>query len=140
MFIISISNILETMPELDQDSLLLIISSTKGNIDLLKPDSRTSEERFGLSTMAKHVNDFFQFKHEPDVISNACISGLSSIITARKLIKMGRYDHVLVAGGDIMSEFVISGFQCLKAISSNPCKPYDLHRDGISIGEACGTI
>lgn len=140
MFIISISNILETMPELDKDRLLLIISSTKGNIDLLKPASGIADQRSSLSSMAKHINAFFQFKHEPVVISNACISGLSAIITARKLIKMGRYDHVLVAGGDIMSEFVISGFQCLKAISSNPCKPYDLHRDGISIGEACGTI
>jgi 3-oxoacyl-[acyl-carrier-protein] synthase-1 len=45
-----------------------------------------------------------------------------------------------VSGGDILTEFVISGFQSFKAISPNPCKPFDINRDGITLGEGCGTV
>lgn len=140
MFIISISNVLNSVPKLEKSRLLLIISTTKGNIDLHTGDLKIPEERIGLSSMAKTIGSFFKLTNTPLVISNACISGLSAIITAKKLISMGMYDHVVVAGGDILSEFVVSGFQCLMAISSSPCKPYDLHRNGISLGEACGSL
>lgn len=140
MFIISIGSILNTVPDLDKSRLLLIISSTKGNIDLHNSASAIPKERIGLNAMARTISSFFHLKHEPLVISNACTSGVSAIITARKLISMGMYDHVLVSGGDILSAFVVSGFQSLKAISPAPCKPFDSHRNGISLGEACGTM
>jgi 3-oxoacyl-[acyl-carrier-protein] synthase-1 len=50
------------------------------------------------------------------------------------------YDNAVVTGGDILTEFVISGFNSFQALSPDPCKPYDLHRNGLSLGEACGTI
>jgi 3-oxoacyl-[acyl-carrier-protein] synthase-1 len=39
-----------------------------------------------------------------------------------------------------MTNFVVSGFQSFKAVSNEVCKPYDASRDGISLGEACGTV
>ena len=39
-----------------------------------------------------------------------------------------------------MTHFVVSGFQSFKAVSSEVAKPYDAKRDGISLGEGCGTI
>jgi len=46
----------------------------------------------------------------------------------------------VVAGGDIVSEFVVSGFQSFQAMSPEPCKPFDRDRTGLSLGEGCGTI
>lgn len=140
MFLISISNVLKAVPDVNKDRLLLIISSTKGNVDLHKSKSGIPIERIGLLAMARVISSFLRLKHDPLIISNACISGVSAILTARKLITMGMYDHVIVTGGDILSEFVVSGFQSLKAISDLPCRPYDAERNGISLGEACGTI
>src|SRR5690606_5283697 len=89
---------------------------------------------------ARKVNDYFQIPNDPLIISNACISGVSALLIGKRLISMGSYDHVLVTGGDTLNEFTVSGFQCLKAISVSPCKPYDAERTGVSLGEACGTI
>ena len=47
----------------------------------------------------------------------------------------GRYSHAIVTGGDILSEFVISGFQSFQSLSPVPCKPYDAARNGLSLGE-----
>jgi 3-oxoacyl-[acyl-carrier-protein] synthase I len=43
-------------------------------------------------------------------------------------------------GADVLSSFVISGFQSLYAMSDEPCMPFDKHRKGINLGEACATV
>lgn len=140
LFILSISYVLDAAPDIDKNRLLLIISTTKGNIDLINESKLEGEERLNIPHMANIINRHFQLPHSPLVVSNACISGVSALLIGKKLIEMGQYDHVLVAGGDILSEFTISGFQCLKAISEQPCRPYDAARTGVTLGEACGTI
>ncbi|MDQ1265939.1 MAG: 3-oxoacyl-[acyl-carrier-protein] synthase, partial [Bacteroidota bacterium] len=76
----------------------------------------------------------------PLVISSACIPGSMAIIHAARMIARGGYDNIIVSGGDIATEFVVSGFQSFQAISPEPCKPFDRDRKGLSIGEGCGTI
>jgi 3-oxoacyl-[acyl-carrier-protein] synthase-1 len=45
-----------------------------------------------------------------------------------------------VCGGDILSEFTISGFKSFNALSNEPSKPFDANRVGINLGEAVSTI
>jgi 3-oxoacyl-[acyl-carrier-protein] synthase-1 len=47
---------------------------------------------------------------------------------------------MIVTGGDIVSSFVVSGFMSFLSLSPKPCKPFDLERDGLSLGEGAGTI
>lgn len=54
----------------------LIISTTKGNIDVLDPESEFEESRSYLSELAKELKSFFNFKTEPITLSNACVSGI----------------------------------------------------------------
>ncbi|UII34789.1 hypothetical protein LVD17_13325 [Fulvivirga ulvae] len=142
LFIHSISDALSHTHDLDKKRTLLVVSTTKGNIDLLSDNYKglVDKKRSELMTMARTIASQFELPHSPIVVSNACISGLSAIITAKKLIELGQYDHAIVSGGDMLSEFVVSGFQSLKAISDEPCRPYDTRRKGISLGEACGTM
>lgn len=121
---------------------VLIISSTKGNISLLETEAVSAAlyKRISLHTSAQLVADHFQFVNTPVVVSNACISGMLAILTGMRLIQSGRYDHAVVAGADIISKFVLSGFQSFQAVSHLPCKPFDAARDGINLGEAAGTI
>ena len=121
---------------------ILIISSTKGNISLLETEacSKELENRIALSTSAKLVAKYFHFTNKPIVISNACISGLVAIITGMRLIQSGQYDNAVVAGADVISKFILSGFQSFQAISSDRCKPFDAARNGINLGEGAGTI
>lgn len=124
------------------DRTALIISSTKGNISLLEnePLPASLHKRISLNYSAKLVSARFGFVNQPVVISNACISGLLALLTGMRLIRSGQYDHAVVAGADVISKFVLSGFQSFQAISALPCKPFDAARDGINLGEAAGTV
>lgn len=120
---------------------LLIYSTTKGNIDILENVYKNIDsKRAYLSVFAKHLQSYFQLAHTPVVLSNACISGILAIIIAKRFIEQGAYDNVLVCGGDILSEFTISGFKSFNALSNEPSKPFDANRVGINLGEAVSTI
>jgi 3-oxoacyl-[acyl-carrier-protein] synthase-1 len=120
----------------------LIVSSTKGNISLLETEvnSPVLHKRIAFTTSAKLVADHFGFVIEPLVISNACISGIMAILTGMRLIRSGKYENVVVSGADVLSKFILSGFQAFLAISPNPCKPFDINRDGITLGEGAATV
>jgi 3-oxoacyl-[acyl-carrier-protein] synthase I len=117
---------------------LFILSTTKGNIELLRNDP--SSQKLLLWNTAKVICDFFGFINEPLVISQACISGIQALIAGTRLIRSGAYDRVVVNGTDIISEFVLSGFNSFKSLSTGPCRPFDKTRDGLSLGEGSGTI
>jgi 3-oxoacyl-[acyl-carrier-protein] synthase-1 len=121
---------------IDPADLIVIISSTKGNIDKLN----NANEEYSLVNSAKAIQAHFNFHHTPLVISNACISGVMAINTANNLIETGKYKHAIVVGADIISEFVLWGFQSLFAISDTICKPFDKDRKGITMGEGAGSV
>ena len=118
---------------------ILILSTTKGNISLLE-EGIEDPVRIALSTSAGLVARHFGFIHSPVVVSNACISGVLALITGMRLIRSGRYDTAVVAGADVISKFVLSGFGSFQAISAGPCKPFDQARDGINLGEGAGAV
>lgn len=123
------------------EKLLLIYSTTKGNIDILENTYKEIDEnRVYLHELGKHLQTHFSFKNKPMILSNACISGILAIIIAKRLIESKQYNHVIVCGGDILSEFTISGFKSFNALSSDPCKPFDANRTGINLGEAVSSI
>ncbi len=121
---------------------VFVFSTAKGNIELLnsKFKNEFDPSRIQLWKTAQVVTDYFRNKNKPVVISNACISGVVAIIYAAELVQMGKFKHAVVCGMDALTEFVVSGFQSFLAISGEPCKPFDLSRSGISLGEACATI
>jgi len=121
---------------------VLIISSTKGNISLLETEENSPglQERIALSTSAKLVAKHFGFISPPIIISNACVSGVVAIITATRLLRTGQYATAVVAGADVISEFVLSGFRSFQALSPAVCRPFDKSRDGLNLGEGAGTI
>ena len=121
---------------------VLIISSTKGNVSLLETEvpSETLNKRISLNSSAQLVANHFKFVNKPVIISNACISGILAILTGMRLIQSGQYEHAIVAGADVISKFVLSGFQSFQAVSHLPCRPFDTARDGINLGEGAGTL
>jgi 3-oxoacyl-[acyl-carrier-protein] synthase-1 len=121
---------------------VLILSSTKGNISLLETEARSPalKERIALHTSARLIAEYFGFTNPPIVASNACISGIMAILAGSRLIRSGQYENAVIAGADVISNFVLSGFQSFQAISSRPCRPFDRSRDGITLGEGAGTM
>ncbi|TAN05172.1 MAG: beta-ketoacyl-ACP synthase [Rhodanobacteraceae bacterium] len=69
-------------------------------------------------------------------ISTACSSSAKVFASAERLIRLGLVDAALVGGVDTLCDSVLFGFHSLGLVSTRPCRPFDYHRDGISIGEA----
>jgi 3-oxoacyl-[acyl-carrier-protein] synthase-1 len=63
-----------------------------------------------------------------------------ALLVARRMIGSGEVDHAVVAGVDVLSKFVVSGFQILHAMSPEPCRPFDTARKGINLGEAAAAV
>jgi 3-oxoacyl-[acyl-carrier-protein] synthase-1 len=137
--ILSIQDVLRRSHlSLKDERTLLIYSTTKGNIDLLEKDPKNKGAY--LDSLGNTLAGYFHAANTPIIISNACISGLLAIIVAKRFIESGEYDTVVACGGDLISEFTVSGFKSFNALSSLPCKPFDKNRRGINLGEAVASI
>lgn len=128
--------------DISKENSLMIISSTKGNIDILNKNNRFHHdtERAYLWHTANLMKAFFNLHQTPVVLSNACISGVLAVIIGSRLIRSRQYEHVIVTGADLVTEFVLSGFNSFKSLCDGPCRPFDKDRTGLSLGEAAGTI
>lgn len=143
LLIASISDALKNGDiEPKDNKTVLIISSTKGNIALLETEDNNPalQQRIAMSTSAKLVAEHFGFKNQPIIISNACISGVMAIITGMRLLKAGEYENAVIAGADVITKFIVSGFQSFQALSPLICRPFDKSRDGLNLGEGAATI
>ena len=112
----------------------LVLSTIKGNIE--KIDTEDVSLAAAADTLAKGLG----VKTAPVVVSNACISGLAALLQGVRMIRSGAYDHIIVVGAEVQSRFIVTGFQSLKALSLNPCKPFDADRDGLNVGEAAAAM
>ncbi|MBZ9631810.1 beta-ketoacyl synthase [Salegentibacter sp. LM13S] len=140
LIILAVKLILDKNKNLDPTKTALIIATTKGNIDLLKEPGGFPENRLKLSELGKVVANFFGFTQTPIIVSNACISGGLGLAVARRLGNSEKIKNAIVVGADLVSDFVISGFNSFQALSTKACKPFSKDRDGISLGEASAAI
>ena len=114
--------------DLSCERCVFILSSTKGDIWISMADS------------ARHIAQYFGNNTRPIVVSTACTSGVSAQITAYRLLEAGCYDKAVIVGCDVQCKFIISGFQCLKALSADLCKPFSVDRSGLNAGEAAACM
>ena len=110
-----------------------ILSSTKGNRAPFVPD-------YSLPDSATAIAAHFGNHGTALCVSNACTSGVSALIVAKRLLESRLYDNAVVIGADVQSAFTVSGFQSFKALSAEPCRPFDRDRQGLNLGEAAATI
>ncbi len=132
---------LESLSQVDNkrfnDKWLVVISTTKGDVDRLKEGD---VERAKPTFLAKRVVKNLPIQPDVMVVSNACISGLAASITAHDLVKTGAYNHALVIGADAVTEFTVLGFESFYALSDKPSAPFDKDRKGLSLGEAVSSV
>ena len=112
--------------------VVLILSTTKGNIG--------QAVRYYPSEAAAMIAKAIGVTTTPIVVCNACVSGLSAMLLANHLLSASLYDYAIVVGAEVQSRFIVSGFQSLKAVSAEPCRPFDMERNGLNPGEAAATI
>jgi 3-oxoacyl-[acyl-carrier-protein] synthase-1 len=87
-------------------------------------------------SVADYVRQRCRLEGPAVVISSACSSSAKVFASARRMIEAGLIDAALVGGVDSLCLTTLYGFHSLQLSSPAPCRPFDVARDGISIGEA----
>ena len=116
--------------------VLFILATTKGNVGLAAP----GDGHELLTEAARRVSEWFRNPREPLVVCNACISGMDAQLEAMRALESGCCRYAVVVGADVVSPFIAGGFQSLKAMSTECCRPFDEDRTGLNLGEAAACI
>lgn len=122
--------------DISSPDTVIILSTTKGNIELLESRESYDPRRLHLWHSAALIAKHFSAYNKPLIVSNACVSGVAALVVARRLIESGKYNNAVVVGADKISRFIVSGFQSFMSLSPEPCKPFDAKRVGLNLGEA----
>ena len=123
--------------DLSSPRTLFVVSTTKANIDYL---AAADYDNLQPAESAQRIASLLGITTQPLVVCNACISGVAALVTAQRMLEHGSYDTAIVVGCDVISHFIVSGFQSLKALSPAPCRPFDIERLGLNLGEAAATM
>jgi len=128
-----------------KDTLLLVGSSVGGmkvtediyirtkNYADINPNKHHIQVISNTLTEAFHFQDSLSF-------STACTSSANAIGYAHEVLSKGLYKNVLVVGADSLSQTTVGGFLTLGVLSSEPCKPFDIDRDGMNVSEAVACL
>jgi len=97
-------------------------------------------EHYQVQRQGLDVCNAFGFSGPITTISNACASGANAIGHAFELVRSGRAERALAGGYDALCQLTFAGFDSLQALSTQPCRPFDANRDGLSLGEGAAVV
>jgi 3-oxoacyl-[acyl-carrier-protein] synthase-1 len=100
------------------------------------PDDFDYRRTHNTFSAAEYVRERLGLKGPCAAISTACSSSAKAFASAARLMDAGLIDAAIVGGVDTLCLTTLYGFNSLELLSSEPCRPYDAQRGGISIGEA----
>ncbi len=86
-------------------------------------------------SVADFVRQYFGLRGPAYVVSTACSSSAKVFGSAQRMLASGMVDAAIVGGVDSLCLTTLYGFNSLQLVSTQPCRPFDAHRDGISMGE-----
>ncbi len=119
---------------------LFVLSTTLGNVDELSASPETDGDFRNYGESARKVARHLGIVTEPVIVCNACVSGVTAQLLADRLIASGRYDHAIICGADSLSPFIVAVFTSFQSLSPTVCRPFDIERLGLNLGEAASTV
>jgi 3-oxoacyl-[acyl-carrier-protein] synthase I len=102
------------------------------------PDTLRYRHQQNLFSVTEFVRRRLRLSGPSASISTACSSSAKVFASASRLIRSGLCDAVVVGGVDSLCLMTLYGFASLGLLSDHPCRPCDVDRNGLSIGEAAG--
>ncbi len=73
-------------------------------------------------------------------ICSACSSGANALLVGASWLETGKSERVLAGGADGLCRLTFTGFSCLGALSADPCRPFDVRRNGLNLGEGAAFL
>ncbi|MFH0865719.1 MAG: beta-ketoacyl-[acyl-carrier-protein] synthase family protein [Bacteroidota bacterium] len=135
--------------KLSSDDTAFISASTVGgmcehdnlfNDANLKSESSDFLSYYGCGAHTLRIAEKYKMKGITDTINTACSSSANAIMLGAKYIKSGRVKRAIVGGVDSLAKYTVNGFNALKILSEQQCKPFDENRNGLSLGEGAAYL
>lgn len=136
-----------------QENLPVVLGTTSGEMSLGQAylrhaleSPRSSQKQptriahYQVQRQGLDLCDAFNFQGPITIITNACASGSNAIGHAWEMLRNGRAEKVLTGGYDALCHLTFAGFDSLQALSPTPCRPFDAHRSGLSLGEGAAVL
>jgi 3-oxoacyl-[acyl-carrier-protein] synthase II len=92
------------------------------------------------NTPADVIAARFGFEGQRACVVAACSSSTIAIGQAADAIRLGRLDAAVAGGTDALSRLTYSGFNALRLMDPEPCRPFDKGRSGMNMGEGAGIL
>jgi len=124
----------------------IVSSTTVGGMDIT--ENKYLKETADYSYLYTHscgdstkkVAEYINATSYYTTLNTACSSGTNALIHGVRLLKHGVLDRVLVGGVDALTMFTLNGFNSLKILDTDFCKPFDAERKGLNLAEGAGYI
>lgn len=87
-----------------------------------------------------NIARYFHLKPFSATISTACSSSANALILGARLIQNGIVHRAICGGCDALSRFTLNGFNSLKNVDKEPCRPFDANRFGLNLGEGAAYL
>ncbi|HXS37096.1 MAG TPA: beta-ketoacyl-[acyl-carrier-protein] synthase family protein [Flavipsychrobacter sp.] len=97
-------------------------------------------DKLDCAESTQYVAKHYGLKPFMATISTACSSSANALLLGSRLIKQGIVKRAICGGCDALSRFTLNGFNSLKNVSKQPCRPFDQNRVGLNLGEGAGYI
>jgi 3-oxoacyl-(acyl-carrier-protein) synthase len=109
--------------------------------DFLTNDTRNNYiDIYDCADSTEKIADHLNVRDYITTISTACSSAANAILLGARMIRSGKLDRVIAGGTESLTKFHLNGFNALKILDSEPCKPFDEHRNGINLGEGAAYL
>lgn len=86
------------------------------------------------------IADKFGISDFISTVSTACSSAANAVLLGARLIQSGKLQRVIAGGTECLTKFHLNGFNSLKILDYESCKPFDRNRAGINLGEGAAYL
>lgn len=127
----------------------LISATTVGGMDQCEkfyPDFLANDTRnvyidaYDCADSTEKIADLLGVSDFVTTLSTACSSAANALMLGARMIRSGRIDRVIAGGCESLTKFHLNGFNALKILDKEHCKPFDAHRAGINLGEGAAYL
>lgn len=122
--------------------ILFVVCANKGGVELLeKKDQMT----FPPQIYPWHIVQRMMAEHgvvsEPIVLTNSAVTGAYGFQIAQEMLEStDRFDYVVLCGVELVPQRTLAGFHTMGVLSETRCKPFDVTRNGMNLGEAAACV
>lgn len=138
----AVQEALQEAGELRAFNPAFISGTTVGGMDIseqMPPEQRHPEE-WDCGASSQAVADYFGFFSQVITPSTACSSAANALLLGARLIKAGRCEVVVAGGSECLSLFHLNGFRSLMIVDGELCRPFDVSRAGLNLGEGAAYV